>query len=139
MIIKKHPANCFFSNPIEIFRAGFIALSFLNYIAKAMEVTKGAITNSLKKLEAKGFITVTPDENSGRQKVVRLTPEGQRARNEAIISATPAFEQLFQIKKLSARSLLQRETDALTLLLVKWQRSKVFSTRGCLPKSLRLL
>ena len=63
-------------------------------LAQAMEVTKGAITNSLKKLEAKGFITVTPDENSGRQKVVRLTPEGQRARNEAIISATTAFEQL---------------------------------------------
>mgnify|MGYP000503856416 CR=1 FL=1 len=48
-------------------------------LAQAMEVTKGAITNSLKKLEAKNFITVSPDENSGRQKVVRLTPEGRRA------------------------------------------------------------
>ena len=65
-------------------------------LAQAMEVTKGAITNSLKKLEAKNFITVSPDENSGRQKVVRLTPEGRRARDEAILCARPAFEQISQ-------------------------------------------
>ena len=60
-------------------------------LAKAMEVTKGAITNTLKKLEARGFITISPDENSGRQKVVRLTPEGRSARDAAIQSAAPTF------------------------------------------------
>ncbi len=86
-------------------------------LAKAMEVTKGAITNSLKKLEAKGFITVTPDENSGRQKVVRLTPEGQRARNEAIISATPAFEQLFQSQPAEAMVALISELEKIRKVL----------------------
>ncbi len=80
-------------------------------LAKAMEVTKGAITNSLKKLEAKKFITVGPDEKSGRQKVVRLTTKGRQARDEAILYASPAFEQLLQSLSAETMSALIPELE----------------------------
>ena len=87
------------------------------YFAEFFGISKGRCTQIIKSLEAKGFITVTPDENSGRQKVVRLTPEGQRARNEAIISATPAFEQLFQSQPAEAMVTLISELEKIRKVL----------------------
>ncbi|MFT6431977.1 MAG: DNA-binding MarR family transcriptional regulator [Candidatus Azotimanducaceae bacterium] len=60
-------------------------------LAKAMEVTKGAITNTLKKLEAAEWIVISADESSGRQKIVRMTSEGREARDAAIEAAGPLF------------------------------------------------
>ncbi len=56
-------------------------------LATAFSVTRGAMTNTLSKLEAKGFITVEPDSSSGRQKIVTMTPAGRSARDEAIASS----------------------------------------------------
>jgi DNA-binding MarR family transcriptional regulator len=53
-------------------------------LARAFQVTGGAMTNTLSKLSAKGFVSVEPDPASGRSKIVRLTPAGRRAREEAI-------------------------------------------------------
>ena len=72
-------------------------------LAKAMEVSKGAITNTLKKLEANGLIIISPDESSGRQKIVRLTPAGKLARDEAILAAEPTFSVL--LERFSAQEL----------------------------------
>lgn len=63
-------------------------------LASALQVTKGAITNSLKKLEAKGFIEIRADAQSGRQKVVMLTQTGRKARDEALASAAPLMVRL---------------------------------------------
>ena len=53
-------------------------------LANAFQVTKGAMTNTLGKLEEKGFVAIAPDPASGRSKIVTLTPAGRAARDAAI-------------------------------------------------------
>ena len=60
-------------------------------LATAFQVTGGAMTNTLKKLESKGLIKVEPDGSSGRQKRVTITASGRRMREKAINSAAPMF------------------------------------------------
>ncbi len=61
-------------------------------LATAFQVTKGAMTNTLKKLEAKGFVQVVPDESSGRSKVVTMTAAGKAARQDALKAMAPVLE-----------------------------------------------
>ncbi|MFU8818000.1 MAG: MarR family winged helix-turn-helix transcriptional regulator [Pseudomonadales bacterium] len=61
-------------------------------LAAAFQVTKGAMTNTLQKLQQKGFIEVTGDPTSGRRKLVRMTGSGRRARNAAIAATYPILE-----------------------------------------------
>ncbi len=58
-------------------------------LAKAFQVTGGAMTNTLKKLEAKGFIKVEQDASSARQKRVTITKAGLASRQRAIESSMP--------------------------------------------------
>jgi len=53
-------------------------------LARAFQVTRGAMTNTLAKLSSKGFIEVAPDPESGRSKIVTLTAEGRIAREAAL-------------------------------------------------------
>lgn len=53
-------------------------------LARAFQVTKGAVTNALRKLESKGFVEVRADTRDRRSKRVRLTAAGARARNDAV-------------------------------------------------------
>lgn len=81
-------------------------------LAKAFQVTGGAMTNTLKKLEAKKLITVMPDESSGRKKRVTMTKKGRRLRDKAIASTAPLlieFAELFPVEKIrrSTRQLAQ--------------------------------
>ena len=64
-------------------------------IAAALQVTKGAITGTLKRLEAAGWITTEPDPRDGRGKIVRVTEAGRAARQEAIASLEPLFREMF--------------------------------------------
>ena len=58
-------------------------------LASAFQVTRGAMTNTLKKLEAKGLVEVTPDAGSGRQKRVVMTAAGRLMRDECIAGVAP--------------------------------------------------
>lgn len=58
-------------------------------LARALQVTRGAITGVLHKLTAEGFVTLEPDPSDGRGKKVRLTPEGLAAREAAIAGMAP--------------------------------------------------
>lgn len=60
-------------------------------LAKALQVTKGAITNTVKRMEAKGYVCVEPAPKDGRSKQVSLTPAGLARRNEALMMAVPAL------------------------------------------------
>ncbi len=60
--------------------------SSLVRLAGAMQVTKGAMTNTVTRLQAKGLVTVRPDPLDGRGKLVAITPDGTAARNRAIAS-----------------------------------------------------
>jgi len=63
-------------------------------LATAFQVTKGAMTNTLKRLEARGLIEIKPDPRDGRAKLVRMNAKGQRVRDEAIKAAMPLFNRL---------------------------------------------
>ena len=52
------------------------------------------MTNTLKKLEARGCIHIRPDPESGRQKLVTLTEKGKAAREEALGSVGPLLGEL---------------------------------------------
>ena len=84
-------------------------------LARAFQVTGGAMTNTLKKLEGKGFINVEPDETSGRQKRVTITDEGMKARAEAIESSGPLLAEFAAVFQ-------QAEIDGLTQQLAEIRR-----------------
>ena len=65
-------------------------------LARAFHVTKGAMTNTLSRLEAAGFIHVRPDEEDGRRKRVSLSAAGLLARNEAVSAVSPVFDQIVE-------------------------------------------
>ena len=81
-------------------------------LAKAFQVSKGAMTNTLQKLRAKGFIDVQTDPASARRKIVTLTAAGRRARGSAIAANQPqlsAFLEAFDSARIErALPLLQQ-------------------------------
>ncbi len=79
-------------------------------LATAFQVTGGAMTNTLKKLEAKGLIKVEPDANSGRQKRVTITDKGSAMRQQAIASAAPL---LAEFAEAFSASMIERQTQQL--------------------------
>jgi DNA-binding MarR family transcriptional regulator len=64
-------------------------------LARAFQVTKGNMTNTLQRLEARGFVTVEPDPADARAKIVRPTPEGRAARDAALAEVLPDYRRLF--------------------------------------------
>jgi len=62
-------------------------------LARAFQVTNGAMTNTLGKLSAKGFIELDADPSSGRRKRVRMTAKGRRAHASAIARIHPALRE----------------------------------------------
>ena len=63
-------------------------------IARSFRVTRGAITNTLNKLELSGYIHVRPDWEDARRKLVSISPAGIVARNNALTAVTPIIEDL---------------------------------------------
>lgn len=60
-------------------------------IARAVQVERPAMTNTIQKLEARGLVRVEPDPADGRGKLVYLTPAGRAAREAAVAAATGAI------------------------------------------------
>ena len=63
-------------------------------LANAFQVTKGAMTNTLAKLEASGLVEVRADATDRRGKQVFLTPAGIKARTVALKSRARLLEEL---------------------------------------------
>ena len=63
-------------------------------LAHAFQVTKGAMTNTVRRLEALGFVEVGPDPDDGRGKRVRPTPTGLAAHRDAVEALRPGIEAL---------------------------------------------
>ena len=63
-------------------------------IAKSFRVTRGAIRNTLGKLELSGYIYVRPDWDDARRKMVSISPAGIVARNNALAAVTPIINEL---------------------------------------------
>jgi DNA-binding MarR family transcriptional regulator len=58
-------------------------------LAKAFHVTRGAMTNTLAKLEWAGHVHIRPDWDDARQKLVAISPSGRAARDAAVQSVAP--------------------------------------------------
>ncbi len=65
-------------------------------LARAMQVSKGTMTNTLQKLVAKGLIAVAPDPADGRGKQVSLTEAGLALRRAAIAALAPDLKNLIE-------------------------------------------
>jgi DNA-binding MarR family transcriptional regulator len=66
-------------------------------LARAMQVTKGAMTNTLGHLERAGHISVTPDPNDGRSKRVDITAGGRAIHADAVRAIGPELEHLLSV------------------------------------------
>ncbi len=60
-------------------------------LANAFQVTKGAITNTLKQLEKKGFVEIRAHETDGRSKIVSISKAGASAHHEALLELAYSF------------------------------------------------
>lgn len=79
-------------------------------LARAFMVTRGAMTNTLGKLEHKGLVEIEPDPSNRRRKRVTLTSAGRRVRAAAIRASDPMLDEC-------ARDLPMEDVEnALTLL-----------------------
>ncbi|MBI1171142.1 MarR family transcriptional regulator [bacterium] len=58
-------------------------------LAKAFHVTRGAMTNTLSKLEWAGHVHIRPDWDDARQKFVAISPAGRAARDAAVQAVAP--------------------------------------------------
>ena len=60
-------------------------------LARAFQVTKGAMTYTLQQLEGLRYIRIDADPNDARAKIVRLTAKGHRARDAAVAVVRPGL------------------------------------------------
>ena len=58
-------------------------------LAQAFHVTRGAMTNTLGKLEWAGYIHIRPDWDDARRKMVTISPAGKLARDAALSTIAP--------------------------------------------------
>jgi DNA-binding MarR family transcriptional regulator len=58
-------------------------------LARAFHITRGAMSNTLARLEAAGHIHIRPDWDDARQKFVAISPAGRAARDAAVAAVAP--------------------------------------------------
>ena len=63
-------------------------------LARAFHVTRGAMTNTLGKLEMAGHVHIRPDWDDARQKFVGLSPSGRAARDAAVQAVAPLIAEV---------------------------------------------
>ncbi len=61
-------------------------------LARIFHVTKGAMSNTISRLDAAGHVHVRPDWEDGRRKWVSISPSGVAARDRAIAAIAPVFD-----------------------------------------------
>ena len=65
-------------------------------LARAFHVTRGAMTNTLTKLEWAGHVHIRPDWDDARQKFVAISPSGRAARDAAVAAVIPMIGDVVQ-------------------------------------------
>ncbi|KEJ90684.1 MarR family winged helix-turn-helix transcriptional regulator [Sulfitobacter donghicola] len=80
-------------------------------LAETFHVTRGAMTNTLNKLEWAGYVHIRPDWDDARRKMVTISPAGRQARETALSSIAPMItnvvEQLGEDKARAALPILR--------------------------------
>jgi DNA-binding MarR family transcriptional regulator len=65
-------------------------------LAKIFHVTRGAMTNTLNKLEWAGHIHIRPDWDDARRKFVSISPAGRAARDAALSAIAPIISDVVE-------------------------------------------
>ena len=65
-------------------------------LAETFHVTRGAMTNTLTKLEWAGYIHIRPDWDDARRKMVTISPAGRQARETALSAIAPMITQVVE-------------------------------------------
>lgn len=65
-------------------------------LAKSFHVTRGAMTNTLTKLEWAGHVHIRPDWEDARRKFVAISPSGRSARESALAAVVPLIAEVVQ-------------------------------------------
>jgi DNA-binding MarR family transcriptional regulator len=65
-------------------------------LARAFHVTRGAMTNTLARLEWAGHIHIRPDWEDARRKLVAISPSGRAARDSAVATVVPLIAEVAQ-------------------------------------------
>ena len=65
-------------------------------LARTLHVTKGAMTNTLGKLEWAGHIHIRPDWEDARRKMVSISPSGRKALDAALAAIAPVLRDVGQ-------------------------------------------
>lgn len=76
-------------------------------LAETFNVTRGAMTNTLSRLEWAGYIHIRPDWDDARRKMVAISPAGRRAREQALSAIAPLVSDIIdQLGEESVRATL---------------------------------
>ncbi len=65
-------------------------------LARAFHVTRGAMTNTLARLDWAGHVHIRPDWDDARRKFVSISPAGRAARDAALAAITPVLAEAVQ-------------------------------------------
>jgi DNA-binding MarR family transcriptional regulator len=63
-------------------------------LADRFHLTRGAMTNTLSRLEVAGHVHIRPDWDDARRKLVAISPAGRTARDAALAAMTPAISEI---------------------------------------------
>ena len=86
--LMRHKINRALPNGMEL--SQFMLLNYLatiseerrpSQLAKLFQLTRGAMTNTLGKLEAAGYIRMRPDWDDARRKCVVISSSGRKVRD----------------------------------------------------------
>ena len=89
--------------PYDMELSHFMLLNYLStqnremspaQLARTFNLTKGAMTNTLSKLELAGYIHIRPDWDDARKKMVGISDAGDRARDDALLAIMPVFDEI---------------------------------------------
>lgn len=63
-------------------------------LAKTFHLTRGAMSNTINKLERLGWVHIRPDWDDARRKMVSISPAGQAARDAAVAAIAPVIAEV---------------------------------------------
>ena len=94
-------------------------------LAKTFHLTRGAMTNTLHKLEWAGWVHIRPDWDDARRKMVAISPAGMKARDAALAAIAPIIAEVV--------SNIGEDRVRTTLPVLREMRVKL-SDQGVAPK-----
>ena len=102
--LMRHKINRALPNGMEL--SQFMLLNYLatiseerrpSQLAKLFQLTRGAMTNTLGKLEASGYIHMRPDWDDARRKCVVISLSGRKVRDEGLKKINPLIEEMVEV------------------------------------------